>query len=480
MEQSLKAKTLVGLFWSFCERIGQQCIQFVITIILARLILPEEFGLIAMIMVFTSIAAAIVDSGYGAALIQKQDSTYVDQCSVYYFNLLVSIVLASILFITSPFIAAFYESPALETLTQVMSINLVIGGLGLVQSTLLTKELNFKTQLQIGLTATILSGTIGIVLAYRGYGVWALAAQLISRNVIRLVLLWMFHSWRPGLIFSYASLKSMFPYGSRLLAAKLITTVFDNLLLIVIGKAFSMGELGYYTRAKGLQQIPVSNVAYSVGRVTFPVFSSVQEDVARLKRGVRKALKSLAMLNFPIMIGIAVVADPLVRILFTEKWLPSVPFLQLLCLVGLLHPLHGVNVNVLKATGRSDLNLRINILKNGLKLVFLIITYRWGIEAILWGQVILSVLCYFVNTYYTASLIDYPIQQQFRDMLPIFSVTVLMGCCAYFLQYLSYPNYFVQLISQSFGGVLVYWFLSHVFKLSIYEEMRKIVLSKLS
>lgn len=478
MPDSLKSKAVAGLFWSFTERIGQNGIQFVLSIVLARLILPEEFGQIAMLMVFTSIAGTIVDSGFGAALIQRKSASYVDECSVFYFNIAISILLAGLLCLAAPFIAAFYETPILEPLTRVLSLLLVIGALGMVQMTMLTKKLDFKTQMKIGIVATVLSGVIGVYMAYRGFGVWSLAVQSISRGIFRSVLLWVFQSWRPGWVFSMDSLRSMFPYGSKLLCATLVASVFDNLYFIVIGKAFSLQDLGFYSRAKGLQQIPVASIAHSVGRVTFPVFSSVQDDKPRMKRGVRKSLMILAFINFPMMVGLAVVAEPLVIVLFTDKWLAAVPYLQLMCFVGALHPLHGVNVNVLKAQGRADLNLKINVLKNGLKLVFLLITLPWGIEAILWGQIVLSGLCYFVNTHYTSILIKYPIGEQVRDLIPAFIVSVVMGGGVYALQYLSIPNVYMMLATQVCVGFSIYVFGCYVFKLSSFVEGMNVLIAK--
>ena len=264
-------------------------------------------------------------------------------------------------------------------------------------------------------------------MAYRGFGVWSLVAQSLGSNLFHTVLLWLFHRWRPAWAFSFVSLRTMFSFGSKLLFSGLLNTVFDNLYLIVIGKVFSASDLGFYSRAKGLQQLPVKNISGSVGRVTFPIFSSVQDDKARLKRGLRKALTTISMLNFPMMIGLAVVARPLVLVLLTEKWLPCVPYLQLLCAVGLLYPLHAINLNVLKAQGRSDLFFRLEILKKILVVIAIAITYRWGISAMICGGIATSCLCYCLNTYYTRKLLDYPVTEQIRDLLPSLILASVMG-----------------------------------------------------
>ncbi|MFC1761262.1 lipopolysaccharide biosynthesis protein [Planctomycetota bacterium] len=479
MSRSLKSKTIHGLGWSFLERIGQQGIQFIIGIILARLLLPEQFGLITMLTIFMAIAQTFINSGFGQALIQKKDTTLVDECSIFYFNILVGFLAAGLLCLVAPWIAAFYKQPILTPLTRVLSLNLIINAFGLVQTTLLTRNLDFKTQLKVSVIATALSGTIGVTLALNGFGVWSLVAQSLSANFFRTALLWLFHHWRPAWAFSYASLRIMFAFGSKLLCARLVATIFDNMYLIVIGKMFSAVDLGFYSRAKGIQQLPVMNISATVGRVTFPVFSSVQDDKARLKRGVRKALMTLVMVNFPLMIGLAIVARPLVLVLLTDKWLPCVPYLQLLCVVGMLYPLHAINVNVLLAQGRSDLNLRLNLLKNTLKVVFLAITWRWGIEAILWGQIVLSLLCYFLNAHYTAILIKYSVQEQVRDLSPYLGVAGIMGVGVYALKYTITGSVALLLGVQVAMGIILFIGLCRIFRLLAYEEVWQIFRQKL-
>ena len=471
MSDGLKNKTLHALFWSFFERIGQQGIQFIISIILARLLLPEQFGLIAMLMIFMAIAQSFINSGFGQALIQKQDATHIDECSIFYFNILVGFLAAGLLCLTAPWIAGFYNQPLLVSLTCVLSLNLIINAFGLVQTTLLTKQIDFKTQLKVSVIATVISGTIGVIMAFNGFGVWSLVAQSLGSNLFRTILLWFFNTWRPSLVFSLDSLHGMFIFGSKLLCAGLITTIFDNIYLIVIGKMFSAADLGFYSRAKGLQQLPVMNISTIVARVTFPVFSSVQDDKARLKRGVRKALLTLAMVNFPMMIGFAVVARPLVLVLLTEKWLPCVPYLQLFCVVGMLYPLHAININVLKAQGRSDLNLRLSVLKNFLGGFLLAVTWRWGIEAILWGQIVLSLLCYFVNTHYTAILIKYSVWEQIYDLFPYLGVAGIMGVGVYALEYMITGNVVLLLAAQVVSGITLFIGLCRLFRLLAFEEV---------
>lgn len=478
MDNDLKNATAHGLFWSFLERIGQQGIQFVITIILARLLLPEQFGLIAMLTIFLAVAQSFVDSGFGSALIQKQDATHLDECSIFYFNILVGFLVTGVLFIAAPWIADFYQIPLLTPLARVLSLNLIINALGVVHTTLLTKQIDFKAQMKVSVVAGILSGSIGVAMAYRGYGVWSLVAQSIASNLFRTALLWSFLPWRPSWIFSWVSLRSMFSFGSKLLFSGLLDTIYNNLYLVVIGKMFSATELGYYTRAAQTQLFPSAILSSTVGRVTFPVFSSMQDDMARLKGGTRKALSSLAMVNFPLMIGLAVVAKPLVLVLLTEKWLPCVPYLQLLCVVGMLYPLHVINLNVLMAQGRSDLFFRLEIYKKATITAAVCLTAPWGIIAMIYGQIVTSVLHYYMNSYHTGKIISYPASEQVKDFFPVLSLASLMGCGVFLAGYLPLKNNLALLVSQVLIGIIIYVSLCSIAKVSAFLQIRSLAYDK--
>lgn len=468
---NLKERTLSALFWSFFERVGQQGIQFVISVVLARLLLPEEFGLIAMLTIFMAIAQSFVDSGYGSALIQKQGVTHIDECSIFYFNILIGVFAAGCLCLGAPWIAEFYNQSLLVPLTYALSFNLIINSFGLVQTSLFTKNVNFKAQFKVSVIATMISGILGVSMAMRGFGVWSLVAQALTGNLLRTAFLWLFSSWRPSLTFSFASLREMFGFGSKLLASGLLDTFFNNIYLVVIGKMFSPVSLGYYSRAQSLQQLPASNLSAIVGRVTFPIFSSVQEDKPRLKRGVQKALSLMVLVNFPLMVGLAVVAKPLVLVLLTEKWLPCVPYLQLLCVVGLIYPLHVINLNVLTAQGRSDLFFRLEILKKTLVVVAIAVTYRWGITAMICGQIVTSFLSYVLNAYYTGKMLNYPVEEQLRDLAPCLIASAAMGVCVYLCNGFLSIGLFPLLLVQIFSGILVYACICCIFRIDSFWEI---------
>ncbi len=317
---NLQSQTIKGLWWSFLETFGLQGARFVIGIVLARILFPEQFGLIGMLAIFIAVAQSFLDSGFGAALIQKRYVTPTDICSIFYFNLLIGLLAAIFLCLAAPWIAAFYNQPILTALTRAMSLTLVINAFGLIPNTILTKQINFKTLTKVSLIGSGLSGILGVAMALAGYGVWSLAAQQISGTFFQTVIVWILSAWRPAALFSFQSLREMFGFGSRLLAAGLLNQIFNNLYLLVIGKVFSATDLGFFTRAKSLQELPSHTLSEMVARVTFPVFSSIQDDRVRLKKGLKKALTTLVMVSFPAMIGLAIVARPLILVLLTKKW----------------------------------------------------------------------------------------------------------------------------------------------------------------
>lgn len=452
--------------------LGFQGVQFIVMIIMARLLMPEEFGLVGMLTIFMAVAQTLVDSGFGHSLIQKQDATVDDESSAFYFNIIVGVIATVCLWVAAPWIAAFYNMPALVTLTRVLSCNIIINSFGIVQTALMTKRVDFKKQTQVTISASLVSGGVGVSMAYLGFGIWSLVAQSISANIVRTLLLWLVYSWRPVGRFRADALRSMFPFSSRLLASSLLATIFQNIYLVVIGKLFSAADLGHYTRAKSVQSFPANTLYSVVGRVTFPVFAAIQDDKPRLKRGVQKSLTTLAMINFPMMIGLAIVARPLVNVLLTAKWAPAVPYLQLLCFIGVLYPLHAVNLNVLKSVGRSDLFFRLEVVKKALVIVSIAVTYRWGISALIMGGIVASVLSYLANSYYSVHLIQYSWQEQLGDVAPYLllslAMAIFVASCGLFLA----CDDLTLLVVQVACGVASYTWLAYIFRPSAFDEVR--------
>lgn len=466
MQHTLKQKAQIGIFWSAIDAFAAQAVSFTVGIILARLLLPAEFGLIGMLSIFMAVAQSFLGSGFGSALIQKKEISSIDSSSVFYFNLVVGFALAFILYLFAPSIASFYRQPVLSALIRAMSLVMIIGSFGIVQSAILTRNMNFKAQTKITLTASILSGAIGITMAYRGLGVWSLVGQQISAAFFRSVALWLFNTWRPLWAFSFKSLRQMFAFGSRILASGILNEIFDNIYYMIIGKVFTPEALGFYSRARRLQELPSHTLSNVVGRVSFPIFSSIQNDKVALKEGLSKALRLLVFINTPIMVGLAVIAERLVVLLLTEKWLPCVPYLQLLSAVGILFPLQLLNLNALLAMGRSDLFLRLEIIKKVLIVANIALTWHIGIFAMILGQIAVSIACYFINSYYTGKILNYPALKQLRDVSPFLAFSGSIGFMLYLLKYVPVLSGTFLIAAQVATGVSLYLLLSVKFQRS--------------
>jgi len=426
---NLKQKTLSGVFWTLAERVGLRLFQFLPTILLARRLSPEEFGLVGMLSIFILLAQTFLDSGFGMALIQKKDADHTDECSIFYFNILIGLALVLGMYLSAPLIAAFYGQPMLTPLTRWLSLDILLKSLSLIQTTLLTRSLDFKTQLKANFTATLLGGVAGVAAAYAGLGVWSLVIQILVNSALRTLSLWLMSRWRPASRFSLAALRSMFGFGSNMLFSSLLATVFDNLYQVFIGKMFSAAALGYYTRANSLKLVVVDTTSQALSRVLFPALSSIQDDTERIRQIYRKSIRLVTFVHFPLMLGLAAVAAPLINLLFSEKWGESALFFQLMCLAGLLYPLQVVNLEVLKVKGRSDLFFRLTLIKRCLMIALMLLTYRWGVPALLVGHIVNTLIAYFINSYYSEQLIDYSVRKQLADIFPnlLFAALAALG-----------------------------------------------------
>jgi O-antigen/teichoic acid export membrane protein len=477
---TIKTKAVNAVIWSALERVSGQLIRFAIGVVLARLLLPAEFGLLGMIAVFMGVSQVFVNCGFGSALIQKQNATHLDESSVFYANLILGIIAAVTLYCAAPWIARFYHQPGLVGITRFMALDLVIGSFGVIQTMLLTKRLDFKTQIKISVASTLVSGTLAIIMALKGFGVMSLVAQVLVGDFLSTVLLWLLQGWRPLRAFSMASLRDMFPYGSRLFASGLLNSFFNEIYSIVIGKLFDPAMLGFYTRARQMQRLPVDNLSGIVGRVSFPVFAAIQHDKPALKRGVRKASKGLAWLNFPLMVGLAVTARPLVLVLLTEKWIECVPLIQLLCVAGALYPLSLIHVNALSAQGRSDLFLRLEIIKKILIIAAVVATFHYGVMGLLTGSVVVGVISYLLNGYYSKTLFDYSWSEQFLDVLPYMGLSALMGGCVWLTGWLPLTGNLSLLLIQVATGIAVYALGCWFWQVASFVEAIELVKGKLA
>lgn len=454
-QDSLKNKTKKGLAWSFIEQFATQGIQFLFGIILARLLSPNDYGIIAMPLVFLAIAQCFIDSGFYGALIRKPDLTEEDLSTAFYFNIGIGVICYCVLFLTSPLIADFYQTPILSDLLKVTALATLFNPLCAVQQAILTRKIDFKTQAIVSLSGALFSGVIGLTLAFNGFGVWSLVCQQVGGYLIRTILLWILGNWFPKCIWSWDSFSYLWGFGSKMLGSGLLDTIYNNIYPIVIGKFFSAQDLGNYTRAQHFSNLPSCNITSVLKRVTLPVLSSIQNENERLERNYRRILKLSAFIIFPLMMILSAVADPLVRILLTNKWEGCIVLLQIMCFALMWYPIHAINLNLLTIKGRSDLFFRLEVFKKIIGIAIMCVTIPKGIIWMVSGGIVSSMISLVINTYYTGKLINIGYFKQMRDLLPIFiaslgvfiSVYVIIAC---------FNNIYFQLLIGISVGIFIY------------------------
>ena len=476
MTESLKNKTVKGVGWSFIDNLSSSGITFLVGLVLARLLTPSEYGIMAILTIFIAVSNSIVDSGFSNALIRKTDARRVDYNTVFLFNLLISGLLYVVLFLAAPAISRFFKEPLLVEVMRVIGWVLVINALAIIPRTLFVKEVNFKTQTKVSLIASISSGVIGIGMALAGLGVWSLVGQQLSRQLLNTLFLWIYCTWRPAWEFSMQSFKELFGFGSKILLSGLLNTIFNEIYSLVIGRCYTSAQLGQYTRANQFNQIFSSNLTTVIQRVSYPVLSSIQDEPERLREAYRKVIKSTMLISFACMLGLASVARPLIIILIGEKWLPAVGFLQIICFSGMLYPLHAINLNILQVKGRSDLFLRLEIIKKIIAVGPLVLGVLFSIEYMLWGSVCTSLIAYFLNSYYSADLIDYPTKEQIKDILPTFLVSFVTAAAMWSLTLLSLSNWLL-LPLQCLLGIALAVFIYECLHLPEYVEVKQLAFS---
>lgn len=476
---NLKQKTISGLLWSFIDSFATQGITFIVGIILARMLTPKEFGLVGMITIFVTISSSFINSGFGVALIQKQNCTENDFSTVFYFNLVMGVLLFWILFLSAPAISRFFNEPQLTILIQFLGIVLIIDALTIIQRTILTKRIDFKLQTKVSIISSVFSGIISLIMAFNGFGVWSLVARQISQQAMNSLLLWMWNGWFPLLIFSMDSFRQLFSFGSKLLVSGLIDTIYRNVYYVIIGKYFTAVELGYYTRAEQFQSLPSSNLQGIIGRVSYPVLSTIQDDIPRLKETYKKTIRSTMLITFVLMLGMAAIAKPMILTLIGDKWEPCVIYLQMLCFVGMFYPLHALNLNMLQVQGRSDLFLRLEIIKKALAVPVIVIAVIWGIKAMILGMMLLSLIAYYLNSYWSGHLIDYSCLEQIKDILPSFLIAAIMSSIVFTEGLLVPLPPLPLLIIQLITGAILTFSLCEAFHLRDYLYIKNIVNEKL-
>lgn len=424
---SLARKVLTGLSWTFAQQFGTQFISFGASIILARILLPEEFGLIGILAIFMSVGNVLINAGLTTSLIRTENPDRRDYSTVFFINLIGSIVVYWIIFFTAPLIARFFRQPALIDIARVYTIVFIINAFSGVQLARLTKQMDFKTQLTVQLPSLIISSLLGVYLAYSGYGVWSLVWMYLCQALLSALQLWFRTGWRPDFIFDRQRFAHHFNFGYKLMLSGIIDTIYNNAYNIIIGRMYPAAQLGYYTRALSARQLPIQNLSSALDKVTFPVFASIYNEKDRLKTAYRKIMQQVVFWVAPTLIILAILAKPLFVFLFTDKWLPAVPYFQILCIPGVLYPLHSYNLNILNVMGRSDLFFKLELIKKAFITIGILTAIPFGIYGLLYFQIISSFFSYFVNSWYSGRMIAYGMKEQIKDILPIILLALITG-----------------------------------------------------
>jgi teichuronic acid exporter len=454
-EDNFRATVLSSLFWKSLERVGVTGVQLIVQIILARLLLPADYGVIALIVVFISISQVFVQSGLGTALIQKKEVNDADYSSAFYLALVIAFIFYCILFMGAPFIAAFYDQPLLTPVLRVLGFTLFFGAVNTIQNAVIARNFLFRKLFVSSVGAVLLSGIVGITMAYMGYGVWALVGQQLTSIIALCIIMWFTVKWRPKLLFSLKRVKELFSFGWKILASSLVDVTYTNLSILIIGKLYPAGMLGYYTKGQELPNALVSNANSSILAVMFPAYARYQDNRPMVKQIMHRALVTSAFLIFPLMVGLAAIAEPLVKLLLTEKWLMCVPFLQIFCAFYALWPIQTANLQAINALGRSDIFLKLEIIKKIIGLSLLAVTIPIGIYAMALGMVVTGIVATLVNAYPNKLLLDYGFMEQWKDLMPVLILSLIMFGVAYSVLFLGLSSG-ATLLLQIGVGVVVY------------------------
>jgi O-antigen/teichoic acid export membrane protein len=471
---SLKSQATKGMIWNALEKFSVQAGQLVIGIVLARILMPEDFGLIGMLSIFIAISQTFIDSGMETGLIQKKNKTDIDFSTVFIFNFVVSASFYLILYFTAPLIADFYEMPQLVLLTRILSINIVINSLAIIQRSKLTINIDFKTIAKVNVVSVFISGGLGILFAILGYGVWALVIQQMSNAVVSVVMFWFLSKWKPSLLFSMQSFKELFGFGSKLLLSGLYAQTINNIYNIAIGKVFTASELGFFTRAKSFAELTAGTITSVLHQVSFPILSSLQDDRERMVRIFGRMIRMSAFFIFPAMSILAMVADPFINLVLTEKWAPTIPLLQWMCFARIFYPMSAINMNILNAIGRSDLFLKVDLSKFPIIVTALIITIPLGVKAMVIGQVVSSFLSFIINTYLSGKLFGYGAIAQLRDILPIL-VSSAFAALSIMLTNLLFDGFFLKMSMGILIGLAVFVFSAYLLKIEELKEVNNLL-----
>ena len=474
--QSKSSSVTSNLLWRFMERCGAQSVTLIVSIVLGRILGPKVYGTVALVTIFTTIMQVFVDSGMGNALIQKKEADDLDFSSVFYFNMVICVVLYLIMFFSAPLIAWFYKRDELTPVIRVLSLIIVISGVKNVQQAYVSRNMLFKRFFFSTLGGTIGAAIVGITMAVLGFGVWALVAQMLFNAAVDTTILWFTVKWRPKKMFSFERLKGLFMFGWKLLVSAVIDTIYNDVRQLIIGKIYSDSELAFYNRGKQFPQIIVTNINTSIDSVLLPTMSQVQDDPARVKSMTRRSIKTSTFIMMPLMVGLAVCGEPLVHLILGEKWLPCVPFLRIFCFTFAFYPIHTANLNAIKAMGRSDLFLVLEIIKKIVGVIAILSTMWVSVMAMAYSLLITSVLGQIINSWPNKKLMKYSYLEQLKDMLPQIGLSLLMGAIVYCVNFIGLPSIITLLIQVPLGAA-IYVLCSKLFHIDSFEYIINMVKS---
>lgn len=470
-------KNVVNNFiWRFAERCGAQAVTLIVSIVLARILTPGDFGTVSLVMVFTTIMQVFVDSGLGTALIQKKDADDLDFSSVFYFNFAVCLILYAVMFMAAPLIAGFYNDTSLILIIRVISLTIIISGVKGIQQSYVSRNMLFKRFFFATLGGTIFSAFLGIGMAYAGCGVWSIVAQQLSNTAIDTLILWVTVKWRPKKLFSWKRLKGLLSYGWKLLISSLLDTVYNNLRNLIIGKIYTSADLAYYNQGDKFPKVIVTNINASIDSVLLPSMAGEQDHCDRVKSMTRRAIKTSTYIMAPLMMGLMFCAEPVVKLLLTDKWLPCVPYLRIFCFTYMFWPIHTANLNAIKAMGRSDLFLKLEIVKKIMGLTLLLLTMRISVMAMAYSLIVSGICSQVINSWPNWKLLNYNYFEQLRDILPSIIIALIMGIIVYFVGFLRLPTIVILLI-QVLTGAAIYIGVSALLHLEEFEYLFEMVKS---
>ena len=462
--------TLNSFLWKLAERTSAQVVSLVVSIVLARVLMPSDFGVVAMVMIFITLANVLVESGFSSALIQKKDADIVDFSTVFFFSLFFSLILYIVLFFCAPFISSFYGKgyEILTPVLRVLGLQIMIYAVNSVQQAYVSKKMMFKKFFWATLVGTLISGAVGLSMAWLGCGVWSIVGQQLTMTTVNTLTLYAITRKRPQMIFSFERLRGLFSFGASVLGTNLLITVYQELRALIIGKVYSSQDLAYFDRGRQFPSLAVNNINASISAVLFPKIALEQDDISKVRSTVRNSIRMSSFVMFPILLGMAAMAEPLVRLLLTDKWLPCVPILQLMCIVNLFQPIYSANSQALKAIGKSNTLLKIEILKKVIELVTLLMVMRISVMAIVVNMVVMAALFVFAYAYPNKSYIGYSFANQFGDIMKPFSLALAMAIVMYGVNYINISSFLIIII-QAIIGVVIYAFLTKRFMRDEYQ-----------